>query len=431
LRLSTQADDAAGSDAEYFSGYAEREENDMSEEAFIARQPIVDAEQRIVAYELLFRHRADADSAQVADDASAGVKVLANALHNMGAQWVMGEKLAFINMGEKMIHSDLAELLPPERVVFEILETVRVTPRLIERVKELKQGGYRIALDHFRYVPESEPLLPLADYVKLDFQAHDQGTLSGWVRQIKRHGPKLLAEKVETPMHYHTARALGFEFFQGYYFARPENLIAKVINPSYAHVLDLLNRVRKDAEAKEIEGVFKRDPALTFKLLRYINSVGFGLSCEIQSIRHAVAVLGMQQLYRWLTLLLVTAESKNPPALSKTAIVRGRLAERLGAAYMDKADQDNLFIVGVFSLLPAMLETPMEEILDKLVLPDSITDALLNHTGMYGPILKLVEAVEGKDAKRIAALADELILDSAQVNAAHLEALAWTEQVGV
>jgi c-di-GMP-related signal transduction protein len=403
----------------------------MSEEAFIARQPIVDEDQRIVAYELLFRHRADATSAQIVDDASAGVKVLANALHNMGAQWVMGEKLAFINMGEDMLHSSLSELLPPDKVVLEILETVKATPELIERVRELRQLGYKMALDDFSFEPESEALLEFADYVKLDFLAHDEATLSGWVHQIKRYGPKLLAEKVETPAQYQIALSMGFEYFQGYYFARPENLIAKVINPSYAHVLDLLNRVRKDAEAKEIEGVFKRDPALTFKLLRYINSVGFGLSCEIQSIRHAVAVLGMRQLYRWLTLLLVTAESNNPPALSRTAIVRGRLAERLGAIYMGKVDQDNLFIVGVFSLLPAMLESPMEEILDRLVLPDNISDALINHGGMYGPILKLVEAVEGRDAQQIAALADELVLDSAQVNAAHLEALAWTEQMGV
>jgi EAL and modified HD-GYP domain-containing signal transduction protein len=190
--------------------------------------------------------------------------------------------------------------------------------------------------------------------------------------------------------------------------------------------------VSKDADVKDVENGFKRDPALSFKLLRYINSVGFGLSCEIQSIRHALTILGTKQLYRWLTLLMVTAgENSASPALMKTAITRGRLTELLGTDFFDKNDRDNLFIVGVFSLLDAMLEMPMDQVLEKVLLPEAVTDALLNHEGIYGPFLQLAEAVENDDGPRIAELATSLQYDPDKVNDCHIAALAWVESLGI
>ena len=223
-----------------------------------------------------------------------------------------------------------------------------------------------------------------------------------------------------------------FDYFQGYYFAHPEILTAKVINPSHALVLDILNKVRSNVDIAEIERGFKRDVALSFKLLRYINSVGFGLSCEIQSIRHALSILGYQQLYRWLTLLVVTTnENGTPSALMKTAITRGRLTELLGHELVDKGERDNLFIVGIFSLLDAMLEMPMDKVLEKLTLPENISDALLHREGIYGPFLALAEACESADIQRIQDLAASLAIDPNAVNEAHLKALAWVEELGV
>ena len=196
-------------------------------------------------------------------------------------------------------------------------------------------------------------------------------------------------------------------------------------------MLDLLNLVSRDADVQDVENGFKRDPALSFKLLRYINSVGFGLSCEIQSIRHALTILGTKQLYRWLTLLMVTAgENATAPALMKTAITRGRLTELLGADYFEKSDRDNLFIVGVFSLLDAMLEMPMDQVLEKVLLPEAINDALLNREGIYGPFLQLAEACEDADSARIAQLAGSLQYDPDKVNECHIAALAWAEELG-
>jgi EAL and modified HD-GYP domain-containing signal transduction protein len=404
----------------------------MSSNAYIARQPIVDAKHKLFAYELLFRHSAHAQSARIDTDMDAGITVIANTLVNMGTEWLLKGKLAFVNMEASMLMSSFSMLLPPENVVIEILETVQVTPEVLERLAELKEAGYRFALDDYQYLPETEPLLQLASYVKLDVLAHTPVELSNLVKAIRKHPVELVAEKVETPEQFRHCQALGFDFFQGYYFAHPETLAAKIINPVYGTVVQLLEKVRQGADAKELEALFKKDVALTFKLLRYINSAGFGLSCEVQSIRHAVSILGLQPLYRWLTLLLVTAGgAPTMPTLARTAITRGRLCELIGKICLSKSDQDNLFIVGVFSLLPAFLEMPMDQVLERIVIPEKLIDALADRSGIYGPFLALAEAVESGNSEQLESLASSLMVTPDQVSQAHLQALAWVEQLGL
>lgn len=404
----------------------------MSNNAYIARQPIVDGEHRLIAYELLFRHSAHAQSAHIDTDVDAGITVISNTLCNMGTEWLLKGKLAFVNMEVAMLMSSFSTLLPQENVVIEVLETVPVTPEVLARLRELREAGYRFALDDFNYLPESEPLLPLADYVKLDVLAHTPEELTRLVYAIRKYPVKLVAEKVETPEQFRHCLSLGFDYFQGYYFARPENIVTRIINPTHATVLQLMEKVRTDADIKDLENLFKKDVALTFKLLRYINSAGFGLSCEVQSIRHAVSILGMQPLYRWLSLLLVTAGTgPTAPTLARTAITRGRLCELLGKQSLARNDQDNLFIVGVFSLLPALLEITMEQLLDRVVIPESFADALLNRLGLYGPFLALAEAMESGELQRLEDLSTSLMLTTGRVNEAHMQALAWVEQLGI
>lgn len=405
----------------------------MQDHAYLARQPIIDNQQKIVGYELLFRRSAEATNASFTDNHLATARVLANLLSNMGAEWLLGDKLAFINASTSMLMSDFFELLPANRAVLEVLETTHATPELLARCHELRTLGYRLALDDFELTPESAPLLAIANFIKLDIQKlNASGQLETLVRALENHPAQLIAEKVETQNEYSICKKLGVDYYQGYYFAHPETLSAKVINPAYAVVLELLNKVRTNVEIADIESSFKRDVALAFKLLRYINSVGFGLSCEIQSLRHALAILGYQQLYRWLTLLLVTAgEGSTSPALMKTAVTRGRLTELLGTDMLETADCDNLFIVGVFSLLDAMLEMPMDEVLDKLYLPESISDALLHRQGLYGPFLDLTIACEDGDSDHIEQLALSLQLEPDKINQAHLAALAWVETLGI
>ncbi|MDR3394865.1 MAG: EAL domain-containing protein [Parasulfuritortus sp.] len=404
----------------------------MSHDTFLARQPIVDGKHNLIGYELLFRGSSHSTTANVDDAYQAGLNVMAATLFDMGTEWLLKGKLAFVNMDEATLMSDFVSLLPPQKIVIEILETVEASPELLARLEELKAAGFRFALDKYRPGANVDKLLPYATYIKLDVAELGQAGTTEALRGLYKLPARLVAEKVESREVFDWCLGLGFHFFQGYYFAHPEHLMARVLNPAHAVILQLLDKVRKGADIKEIEALFKNDVALTFKLLRYINSAGFGLSCEIQSIRHAVSILGMQPLYRWLTLLLATAGTHPAsPAQARTAVTRGRLCELLGSHYMPKSDQDNLFITGVFSLLDAMLDTPMDEIMDRLIIQDSIADALLTRTGIYGPVLALAEACESQDIGRIEELANSLMLSSEDVTKDHLQALAWIEQLGL
>jgi EAL and modified HD-GYP domain-containing signal transduction protein len=404
----------------------------MSTNAFLARQPIVDSHHRLIGYELLFRHSGEARSAQIEDGLDAGIKVIANTLVDMGTEWLLKGSLAFINMDRNTLLSDFTSLLPKEKVVIDVLNSISGDDEVVARLQELKQMGFRFALDDYYGQPEADALLPHANFIKLDVLNRSPSEVAAAIKKVRAFPVILVAEKVETLSQYKKCRDAGFDYFQGYYFAHPETLTTKVINPAQATVLQLMEKVRGDCEVKDIELMFKKDPALTFKLLRYINSAGFGLSCEVQSIRHAVAILGLKPLYRWLTLLLVTA-GNNPTTniLARTAIVRGRLCELLGGHSLGKSDQENLFVTGVFSLLDAMMDTTMEVVLERVVLPENIYDALLNRTGIYGPILALAEACETQDNVRIDDLALSLMLTPEQVNEAHLKAMSWAEQLSL
>lgn len=404
----------------------------MENQIFIGRQPIMDVKQNIVGYELLFRHSADADSAVFEDGLKACSNVLVNTMGDMDVQWLLGDKLAFINVDEAMLMSEFIELMPPQRTVLEILRSVVAGEAVVERCKELSKLGYKIALDNPQLSAQLEPLTPLANFIKIDALSLNPQDARKLFQKYASPNIQMVAEKIETLEQFEAYKEIGFRRFQGFYFARPETFTAKVINPSFDSVLNLLNLVTQDADNREIENGFKRDAALSFKLLRYINSVGFGLSCEIQSIQHALTILGRKQLYRWLTLLMVTAgENSTPPALMKTSITRGRLTELLGESYFEKHDRDNLFIVGVFSLLDAILKMPMEQVLEKIQLPENVSEALLSRGGVYGPFLQLTEACEGADSKRILELAELLQYDANKVNECHIAALAWAESLGI
>ncbi len=404
----------------------------MEDQAFIGRQPIMDLKQHIIGYELFFRHSENAQSAVFEDDFKACSNVLVNTVGEMDMQWLLGDKLAFINVNEEMLKSELLELMPPKRTVLEILKSITPGDEVVERCQALRSQGYRVALDNPHLCEGSERLLPCADYVKIDIQSVSLAELGKIFMRFNAPSVKMIAEKVETEKQFEACKSAGFKLFQGFYFARPETFTATVINPSFDSVLNILNKVSQDADNEVIEAGFKRDAALSFKLLRYINSVGFGLSCEVQSINHALSILGTNQLYRWLTLLMVTAgENSTPPALMKTSITRGRLTELLGEGYFDKKDRDNLFIVGVFSLLDVILKMPIDQVLEKIQLPESVTEALLTREGIYGPFLQLTEACEDSDDARILELAELLQLDSPKVNKCHLSALAWAETLGI
>jgi EAL and modified HD-GYP domain-containing signal transduction protein len=400
----------------------------MTTVSYLARQPIVDKDHRLVAYELLFRQTESCRSANVQNPLQAGVEVINNTLC-LGTDWLLQGSQAFINLDEATLMSDFVTLLPPQHVVFEILETVKISPVLVARIQELRQQGYRFALDDFVCLPEYQPLMPLVDYIKLDVLEQPPDKTVEIIHHIRSfYKGKLLAEKVENREMFELCKAEGIEYFQGYYFARPENIANKTIKPTQLSVLELMNKVRACEDLKQIEESLRRDTVLTIRLLRFVNSASFSLSQQVHSVRQALAIIGMQSLYRWLSLLLVTAsEEPTMPLLARTAACRGRICELLGRRRHDLQTQDELFITGMFSLLDALLDAPMQTILERTPVPVAVSEALLSRTGPYAPYLSLIECCENQNFPGIEVSANALGLDPAEVNAVQLQALAWAD----
>jgi c-di-GMP-related signal transduction protein len=275
--------------------------------------------------------------------------------------------------------------------------------------------------------------LPLASYIKLDLTVLKREQVEPAIRLAqKKQNVQLIVEKVETAEQHKTVAGLGVKLFQGYWFAKPVLMPGQTVRPGHANIIQLINLVRKKADTAKIEEVLKRDASLSFNLLRFINSSGFGLSTEITSFRHAVMILGLDKLFRWSAMLLTTSrEGGVPPVVGNTAIVRGRLMELLAEEMLPKEECDNAFVAGVFSLLDAMLGVPMDKALDAITLPESVTDALLHKKGPLAPILALTIACEQADDEAFARLATSLVLSNHQVNWAHLQALAWAESMGM
>ena len=403
-----------------------------SQHSFIGRQPIVNSQQEIIGYEFFFKNDSQGSHTPFEEDIQTCAKILSTTIDEMHESWLLGQQLAFISVDNVMLNSEFLELMPAEKTVLEIVHTVEVTPEAVARCIALKQSKFKLALDNPQQHPQLEALIPYADYVKLDMRGVDTTQAKRLLQKYQTAACKAIAEEVEQNAQFKSLLEAGYQHFQGYFYAKPENLTSKVINPSFDGVLHLLNLVSQEADNKTIENGFKRDTTLSYKLLRYINSVGFGLSCEVQSIGHALTILGRNQLYRWLTLLMVTAgNNSSSPALMKTSITRGRLTELLGEPFFDKRDRDNLFVVGVFSLLDVMLKVPMDQALEKLQLPEPIVEALTKREGIFGPFLKLTEACEDANNAGILQLAALLQLNPEKVNQCHIEALAWTEALGI
>jgi len=403
--------------------------------AFIGRQPVLNRNQQLIGYELLFRPSESAESAGNLIPRQADTQVLVNTLNHMGTQWLVGNKLAFINVGEDMLTSDFLELLPPRRIILDIAPTIALSSELQSRIRHLRSMGFSISLDDFSFEAPSAVFLELASYVKLNIQTTEPAKFDVCATRLRSFPLSRIATRVETYQQYHQCLELGLDGFQGYYFSRPETLSAKVIHPTFANTLELLNLLRQDADISALERILKSDVALSFKLLRYVNSAAAGLNTTISSFSHAVTVLGYKKLYRWLTLLLVTASNDGgqvPAALQKTVITRGRLMELIGQECGQSHEvNDNLFILGMFSLLDVLFDMPMSAVVEHLQLPQEIKSALLGADGEFTPYLQMAQGAESPTLEGVAANCALLHIDSTRFNLAHTSALAWIEELGL
>ncbi|GAA5184181.1 EAL domain-containing protein [Niveibacterium umoris] len=403
--------------------------------AFLGRQPILDRDRKLVGFELLFRGGKE-NMASVMDDTVATATVVTRAFTDLGIDAALGSGLGFINCDANFLLSDAIEVLPCNRIVLEILETVEPTPEVLDRCRALREKGFMLALDDYIGAEDQfREFLKLVDFIKVDIKPLSTSDIRTLAERLAPLGVPLLAEKVDSQEQADLCHELGFELFQGYFFARPTVLEKRKLNQSEMTLMRLLSLVIEDAETDALENVVKADPSLAVNLLRLVNSVGAGLRNPVHSLRHAITALGRRQLQRWVQLLMFARSGSEGPAnpLMIMAATRGRLMELL-AELPDgplRAVRDEAFLAGIVSMMPALLATPIEEILGSLPVSDTLRAALIDRGGPLGALLHLAETLEDADQQAFFDALEKCPgLDPAAVFGAESSAMAWAAQIG-
>lgn len=393
---------------------------------YVGRQPIFNRKLRTHAYELLFRS-GDKGHASVVCGDTATSQVLVNALSEIGLDNLVGQHQAFINVTDRLLlERDLAAMLP-KQCALEILETVEPTPEIVASIQRLSDAGYYIVLDDFEYSDAMIPLLEIAELVKLDVRLLKEEGVRKQMEHLARFDLKLLAEKVETSAEFNAYQDMGFDFFQGYFFAKPTVVQVKGIPASNLAIMELVSKVNDpEISLAELGEVISRDASLSVKTLRYVNSPAVGLAAEVSSINQALALLGMDIIRQWVMILTLTSvdlEDKSPE-LFVMMLTRARLCQLIA----DKAGLENpgvYFTIGLLSAIDVLMDAPMDQLINPLPLTQEVKSALLGFEGTGGAILRSAMALEQ-------GMLSEVVftqLNMGQLNEAYLEALHWADEV--
>jgi EAL and modified HD-GYP domain-containing signal transduction protein len=378
---------------------------------FVARQPILDRSQNVFGYELLFRNGVE-DYFNADPELAARSTLDSSLLY--GINMLCDKRRAFVNCTCEVLFKDLITLLPPHQTVAEILETVEPEDRVVAACKRLKAAGYLIALDDFAPNDPRIPLVEFADIIKVDIRATKPEERAGMMRRFGSPACKMLAEKLETPHEYRQARDMGFVYFQGYFFCRPEIVIGREVPASRLHYIRLLEMVsRREIDMRELEKMLKQEASICYRLLRYLNSPLFGLALEIKSIRHAIAVLGEREMRRWIRLVVtVGAAEHRCSELVLMGLARARFCELLSDRLQSNTD---LFLLGLLSIMDAILEVSMEVLLEQLPVGHETKTALLGQNSSLRPLYQLMLAQESGEWSRSSELAKQLKLPDEEV----------------
>jgi len=378
------------------------------ETALIARQPIFDADDNIFAYELLFRNSSE-NRARILDNRHATSTVLSNCLNAFGLDRVLGAGKGFINVDEEFLFDDVVETIPPGRFILEILESVKVNTPLIKRIEYLRSKGYLFALDDMSMSDENilhfQPLFTLVDFAKVDFSiTRDIDRLKKKMERLEKFEMNFLAEKIENIDTFEYCKYLGFKYFQGYYFAQPKIMETAKLEPSHLIIVKLIETINKGAPVGEIEKVFNKNPELTINLLRYINSSHFSTRQKIGSITQAINLLGLNPLLQWLVLFLYSSNKSNKFAdyILQSVMIRAEIMRALAKRKkMSQAKIDQAYLIGLLSLLDALLHIPMAQIFKEFAFSKNIVDAVLCHRGELGQLLKVASVIEKGNIREV------------------------------
>ena len=395
---------------------------------FVARQAILNRNQNVVAYELLFRDSPENCFPGVSDGQATARLIMENQL-NLGTRHITSGKKALINIGPESLKLDLCEFLPCKDVVIELLETIEPTDDTYELCRKLFHSNYKLALDDFVYSPQWERFLKLVNLIKFDIRLTPLDEIPLVVNKLKKHkNIKLLAEKIETDEEYKLARQMGFDYFQGYYFARPAMIEQKDIHYNYGLVIAIYSEVMKpDPDVKVITGLFELDAALAYKLLRLLNSGVFPLQSQISSLKQALVYLGQVRLKKFVSLIVTAHTARTKPIeLMQMCVIRARFCELI-ASKVAKQVQGEAFLTGLFSLLDAILDKPMDLLVDKLPFPDEIKVALTGEKNDLYYILETVKAYETGSWWALEKAVSLINLDSAFLPKLYKQAVKWAD----
>jgi EAL and modified HD-GYP domain-containing signal transduction protein len=404
----------------------------MQQASFIVREPLLNAQERVLGYHLTWQPNDTIGTVLNEAEAKSLARFVSEQINGTDPESnsLLGGHVLFMPAHPALLTTDIYSQLPREGIVLSLSAADLADPATVAAATALRSEGFGISLREANLATIDKSLLNVVTHVEVSVNASDFATQVQTFRALDISSARIVVRNVTTWQQYDFCALLGMDAFVGKLHLTPRRGIrSKDLNPSQAMILQLMDLVRRNADPKQLESVLKRDAALSFKLLRYINSAGFALGCEVQSLKHAVSMLGYSPLFRWLGLLLATASTTGySPVLMQTAVIRGRFAELLAHTFLPKSEAENLFVTGMFSLLDRLLGIPMEEVLQKVQLSDEVTEALLSRTGIYGPFLALAEACELRTAD-VEEMATSLCINPRQVNQAHLAALAWAQSL--
>jgi c-di-GMP-related signal transduction protein len=376
-------------------------------EKFIARQPIFDLRLRVFAYELLFR---GGPQNAFTPYANASASVIADSITLFDLQLLTGNDRAFVNLDELALRLGAARLLPPDRIVVEILETVRPSDEILSICRGLRDAGYFLALDDFVDAPQSRPFVELAHFLKVDFQLLGPDARKALAAKYRSPNISLLAEKVETQQDLDEAKSLGFSYFQGYFFCKPSMIETREIPGNKIIQLQLLNAVAAPGlDFDSIEDLLKQEPSLLYRLLRYLNSPVLGLRSEVHSVRQALSLLGEREFRRWVSIFCVIAlSSRKPPELIRTALTRAYFCEEISRHIGLQDRSPRFFLLGLLSVADALLDKPMSDVLKLLPVSLEIKTALCGGENSFRDVYEVLLAMERADWQELTAHASRL-----------------------
>lgn len=394
-------------------------------DAFVGRQPIFDQNMAVYAYELLFRD-GDKSSAGTVDGNQASSQVMLNTFAEFGLNSIVGSHRAFINFTRELLLDDSIKVLPCDRVVLEVLEDVRVDEMLVAAVRQLSNQGYLIALDDFIYDADWQPLVEIADIIKLDVLLLKPAEIESHVKLLQPFKAHLLAEKVETREQFMFLKDLGFDYYQGYFLSKPDVVKGKRTPTNKISIMHLLAKLMQpDPVHIEIEKLIAQDVTLSYKVLRFINAAQFALPRKIESINEAIVYLGLNSIRRFASLIALAGFNDQPHEILLTALTRARMCELL-AKQAGKHDTEAFFTLGLFSALDILLSMPMSDVIGELPLGDELEQALLNGGGELGAALGCVLAYERQQWEAVVYAG----LSSKDISTVYLNAVSWSNETG-